>query len=175
MLEYLNSIESKIPEQCKNCHNDQQCCCINWFLDFKSQFTCTENVVAHLITINWDYNNHTVEELQKPLNKVMAKKWMVKTLLAHEQRGEILPDLGKGYHNHILVEGVNKPASQIHREVYNTVKNYVGHSRHVDVQSVKMSWLQDKKDYLTGKKFDPEKENKQNMDIIFRKEYGLQQ
>lgn len=144
-----------------------------WVKQYRERLQSKEKIVAHLITINWDSNAHTVQELQKPLNKVLSKKWLKNILLAHEQRGEILPDLGKGYHNHILVEGVDKPVSQIHREIFNSVKNYVGNSRHVDVQPVKQEWLQDKKDYLTGKKYDPEKEQKQNIDIIFRKKYGL--
>lgn len=130
-------------------------------------------VVAHLITINWNSNAFSVQELQKPLNKVLSKKWLKDILVSHEQRGEILPDMGKGYHVHILAEGVNKPVSQIHREIYNTVKDYIGNKKHLDIQTVKKEWLQDKKDYLTGKKYDASKEQKMNLDIIFRKQFGL--
>lgn len=139
----------------------------------REQFADNFKTVAYLITINWDSNAHSVSDLQKPLQKVLSKKWLKNILIAHEQRGEILPDLGKGYHVHILAEGVDKPPSQVHREIYNTVKNYVGNKRHVDIQPVKKEWLQDKKDYLTGKKFDSDKEQKCQLDIIFRKQYGL--
>lgn len=145
----------------------------DWIREQIKQLEDEEKDVAHFITINWDSNTHSVEDLQVPLTRVLSKKWMVKYLLAHEQRGEILPDLGTGYHNHILLYGCSKPTSHIHRETYDTCKKYVGNKRHIDVKPVKLAWLKDKEDYLTGKKYDPEKEQKQTMDIIFRKQYGL--
>lgn len=125
-----------------------------------------------LITINWD-PTHPVESLQPILNKVISKKWIVRYMLTHEQRGEDESEIGKGYHNHILVERVDKKLSEVHREVFNTVKNYVGHKKHVDVQQVKPEWLQDKRDYVLGLKFDSSKQDKLEIDKLFRSTYRL--
>lgn len=127
---------------------------------------------AYLVTINWD-PAHSVDSLQKVFNKVLQKKWLKNISYTHEQRGEILPHLGNGYHIHILIEDSDKTTFQVHREIYNTVKAYVGNKKHVDVQPVKPDWIQDKRDYISGKKFDPEKEDKLTLDTIFRRKYHL--
>lgn len=129
---------------------------------------------SYMITINWNSNSHSVEELQPVLAKVLSKKWINKYSLTHEQRGEILPLMGKGYHVHLLVQDVDKIPSQVHREVYNTVKDYVGNKKHVDVQLIKNCWLQDKLDYIAGKKFDSDKHQKLAIDEVFRKTYRLE-
>lgn len=127
----------------------------------------------YLVTINWDSNSHSVDSLQKPFNKILQKKWLKSISYTHEQRGETLPQLGKGYHIHLLIEDVDKTSYQVHKEIFNTVKDYVGNSKHVDVQSVKNDWLQDKRDYISGLKFDTDKEAKLNIDVHFRKQFNL--
>lgn len=141
---------------------------------WKKQLTEDEKKKHYMITINWNSNSHSVEELQPVLSKVLAKKWIKKYSLTHEQRGEILPHMGQGYHVHLLVQDCDKIPSQVHREIYNTVKDYVGNRKHVDVQLVKNSWLQDKLDYIAGKKFDHDKDQKLEIDVIFRRTYGLE-
>lgn len=144
------------------------------FVDRVSKFLHPEdNSNFYFLTLNWG-PEHSVEECQKCLFKIIQKKWIKTYYYTHEQRGEILPDLGKGYHVHLLIESkCSKPQSQVHREVYNTAKHLIGNHRHIDCRKVPQTWVNDKIDYLKGNKWDEEKDAKLQMDIIFRDKNGL--
>lgn len=125
------------------------------------------------VTINWKPGVKPEVSLRL-LQLILNKKWMPEEYyISHEQRGDTIDTIGTGYHIHILIVGINKPRSQIHREIYSTVKNYVGTRHHIDVRMIPNSWLEDKKAYLRGEKWDGDKLEKVKMDKIFRLQHSL--
>lgn len=124
------------------------------------------------VTINWKPGT-TPEHTVGLLSNVIGKKWVKKVFWSYEQRGTDEDSMGSGYHNHLLFLNVDKPKSQIQREIYNTVKNHVGNKFHVDVRMIPDSWVNDKKDYMRGDKWDDDKALKVSYDKPFRLKYGL--
>ena len=124
------------------------------------------------ITINWKPGT-TPENTHNIITNIITKKWIDEYAITWEQRGEDEDSLGTGYHNHILLINLEKPKSQIHREIYSTVKNLVGNKFHVDVRMIPASWIDDKLEYMKGNKWDPAKAKKAQMDKLFRSKYEL--
>lgn len=113
----------------------------------------------------------------KLLDNILSKKWIPQGSVhyTHEQRGATPTECGKGYHIHLLITNIRKPKSQIHRELYNTVKNFVGNPQHVDVRMIPKEWVEDKIAYINGDKWDPDKQDKVYMDKLFRTKHGITQ
>lgn len=127
---------------------------------------------SYFVTINWA-PQHEVTSLQTVLAKLLSKKWIREHYFSHEQRGETVDDMGKGYHVHLLLLNVDKSLFEVRREFFSTVKNYVGNAKHLDIQTVPYEWINDKKDYLRGVKKDSSKDLKLTIDDPFRHKYGL--
>lgn len=125
------------------------------------------------VTINWKPGT-SVDTAIRLLRNVFQKTWVDKYHYTFEQRGEHIEELGKGFHSHLLFIEVDKPKSQISREIYNTVKNYVGNKLHVDVRMIPTDWIADKLEYMRGNKWDSDKEQKTKMDVLWRQQNHLE-
>jgi len=110
----------------------------------------------------------------KLCDNIVKKTWIKKAWYTLEQRGKTSTEMGKGIHIHMLLTEHSKPKSHIHREILNTVKNYVGNSMHVKVQDYPHTFLEDKLDYIFGKKWDEEKNLSIEVDKIWRAENNLE-
>jgi len=119
------------------------------------------------VTIN-PKDSTPLQTILKLCDNIIKKTWVKKAWYTIEQRGKTSTEMGKGIHIHMLFTEHQKPRSHIHREILNTVKNYVGNSLHVKVQDYPHTFLQDKLDYILGKKWDPEKDSTLGVDKIWR-------
>lgn len=108
------------------------------------------------------------------LEKASTKAWIKTYWYNIEQRGETLETAGSGLHSHFLIISKNyKRISQVRDEFYNTFKSLIGNKKHVCVKSYPLSMLQDKIDYLEGKKWDDDKQTKIAVDNYFREKNKL--
>lgn len=122
------------------------------------------------------YEDIKIEEFQKVMEKVLKKKWMKSYLYVYEQRQSEKEKPFTGIHVHMLVKRIEIAKSDVIREVYNTCKNIVGSKQSIDVKLLKTQQDLDVRiNYLLGKKSTEEKQLKQEIDKIFRCQYGLEQ
>lgn len=125
------------------------------------------------ITIN-PKSDVKLNEFLIKLKKASTKAWIDQFYYNIEQRGETIEEAGKGLHSHFLIKAKTyKKISHARDEFYNTFKNMVGNPKHVDVKSYPLSMMQDKLDYLQGKKWDDEKQTKVAVDNYFREKNKL--
>lgn len=127
----------------------------------------------YFITFNFKPDT-SLNTIQKLISNVTRKKWMRNYYYNYEQRGESMSELGKGIHVHLIVKDLPKRMSEVCRECYNTVKNYVGNKKHVNIKLTKDEFVQDKIDYIKGIKWDSEKDLKIKFDKIFREKNNLE-
>lgn len=109
----------------------------------------------------------------KLCDNIVKKKWIDNASYSLEQRGKDSSTMGTGIHVHFLFKDIKKPVSHIHREIFNTVKNYVGNPRHVKVQTFPGRFYSDKYEYLLGNKWDEEKSSSIEVDKIWREKNNL--
>lgn len=141
-----------------------------WYDKIKAQ---ADSVPFFFVTLNFKPGTE-VEVAKKLVSNVIAKKWIGKYYYTYEQRGTSAEELGTGLHVHlVLIPNRTKHVSEVNREIYNSIKNYVGNRYHVDVKMYKSEFLSDKLDYIQGKKWDPEKDPKIKIDALFREKYFL--
>lgn len=134
---------------------------------------CAPKTQLTWVTIN-PKESTPLQTILKLCSTITNKTWIKKAWYTLEQRGKTSTDMGKGIHIHMLLSEHEKPRSHIHREILNTVKNYVGNSLHVKVQDYPHTFLQDKLDYIQGKKWDPEKDSTLGVDKVWRQTNSLE-
>lgn len=118
----------------------------------------------------------TLSQVQNFISKLLSKKWLDEWYYTIEQRGENLDELGKGIHIHFLFKRNKKP-SHTNREIYNTFKKYTDTPEQIIYNTAfkyyPKKFLNDKLDYMTGKKWDEDKLQKVIMDKEFREKNNL--
>lgn len=118
----------------------------------------------------------TLLDVQNFIGKLISKTWLSEWYYTIEQRGETLDELGKGIHIHFLFKRNIKP-SHTNREIYNTFKKYTDTPQEIIFKTAfkyyPKKFLNDKLDYMTGKKWDEDKLQKVIMDKEFRKKNNL--
>ncbi len=134
----------------------------------------TQHKSTHiLLTINVK-EGVTLETLITKINKMGKKKWLTDYLLAIEQRGETLADLGKGLHFHAIIPRTIEPA-RTRKELASTFNSVCDTS---NVHCMNIRWLTEKQLpkvilYLQGQKKDSSKSLKVQMDLIYRSSKSL--
>lgn len=122
------------------------------------------------ITVNPKPEIPFEEFKEKVLKKLMNRTIMQGAAFCFEQRAGAKPY--SGFHCHILVDKRMSP-KQMHDRVFNTVKDIVGTTKHVDLRTYPYTMRQDKLDYMQGKKWDDEKEDAISATEAWRKEIKL--
>lgn len=127
------------------------------------------------VTINPRFDVE-VDDLKEIMSKLVRKKWIEKYIYVFEQRGENANDI-KGAHIHLMLYRNGKRASQVIREISNTIKHItnINDDRIFNIRFVKEDDQNVARclNYITGKKADEDKHQKQEIDKIFREKYGL--
>ena len=95
---------------------------------------------------------------------------------SHDQGGENIEELGKGFHTHILIELTgHKKRSHIDRELKNLwKKNLDADNYHIfNIKYIDYDEQLRKQKYMLGLKSDTEKHLKQKHDILWRENNSL--
>ncbi len=129
---------------------------------------------AAFITINPEKSRlGDFNELSKRVEKCLSKHWVQEYAYCYEQRSDNADDL-YGLHAHILLTRHIKP-SHLERGVRSAFKAIVGiPDKHIDIQYKKKDWINDKLEYMLGKKTGEGKEEKVEIDKIFRETLGIE-
>lgn len=87
-----------------------------------------------------------------------------------EQRGETVADAGRGFHSHLLVAWDKKQNKYLRQFCIATFKRVIGkpNDHNINIRRIGPELVQDKLDYLNGEKWDVEKDEKLEIDKIFR-------
>lgn len=132
------------------------------------------------VTFNFNTECQNLISSSKFKDKLVSKESMEEYAYCYEQRGETLDEIGKGLHMHFLIKRNKKKPSEWTRELYSTFKNYTGFSlddfknpKYRMCCFVPKSWAKEKLAYMSGEKWDEDKNKKCEMDIIFRKNNNL--
>lgn len=128
------------------------------------------------LTVNPNTERWTIQDFLIGMTKMMSKPWIEKYLWVIEQRGETPDEAGRGFHFHAIVEKPhNKSFNHILREFKSSANRYCDTSKHSFFNVVYMGEAEKDRHitYITGRKADPAKHRKQDMDIIFRQKYGI--
>lgn len=116
-----------------------------------------------------------INDFVKTVNKSVEKTFIKKSLHVIEQRGENMEELGKGFHTHILLNKGDYRMSHLRREFARTFGKVTDTSnpQWFKVDLCKPSDLANRQNYIVGRKKDPSKWLKQDMDIPFRKKFDI--
>lgn len=126
------------------------------------------------ITVNPKEGTELTRFIDK-LNKFSIRKFIRYYYYNIEQRGESEDQLGKGIHSHILINTLLKK-SKVTQYLQESFVNFVGNVRNIhqlNIILIPQSWVEDKKEYIKGNKWDEGKESKLDMDKIFRQKNNL--
>lgn len=121
-----------------------------------------------------------LETFCKSVRKYVCKCWIDNYIYVLEQRGTNESELGKGFHCHVLLwKCDNKKSHEVIRETKNTFKNIcsVDNPSVLNIKNCKEEDIHKRKNYMLGEKsteHDPTKEEKQNMDIKWRKSVNIE-
>jgi len=127
------------------------------------------------LTINPNPNIN-LQEFISITTKLMSKPWITNYLYVYEQRGETEAEAGKGFHFHAIIEKpTNKSYAHMMRELASSANKLCDTScfHYYNVKNISEEEKERKIVYTTGRKADPSKWLKQDMDIIFRKNNKL--
>lgn len=132
------------------------------------------------ITFNFDDTKLTkfgvsnLPDLMK--TKILVKRCFQKRLYYYniEQRSEI-NDVYSGFHIHLLIDRPKKAPSHLKRELFQTLKGYLGNPKHIDIRYYNgCDVFREKLQYLQGIKNDDSKFAKTINDQLFRKKFQFQ-
>lgn len=116
----------------------------------------------------------------KSIKKYLSKVWIDNYIYVLEQRGTNMEELGRGFHSHILLWKCDgKKSHEVIRETKNTFKNIcsVDNPSVLNIKNCKEEDIDKRKNYMLGDKsieHDPSKQVKQEMDIIWRQNIGIE-
>lgn len=121
-------------------------------------------------------SNISLFSFLKIIDKFIKRKYILDYLYVLEQRGESLEELGKGFHLHMIIKKkesksfntLTKDAGMVFNPMCDT-SNY----HFFNTQYIKECDMEKRRNYIIGRKADPKKHLKQDMDIIWRKENNI--
>lgn len=117
------------------------------------------------------------------LNDFIAKvhtiknlSWIKKMHYVFEQRGDSKETKGKGFHSHILLEDYDNEFGKIKSQMKRMFQGFCNqpYENTINVYQKKREWLEDKLDYIKGKKLDEEKPEKVIIDKEWRQDKQLE-
>lgn len=123
----------------------------------------------YFVTINPDETKIKFQHFKALIEKLVSRAMFVNPLYAFEQRGKTIEEIGKGFHCHIISDKSSKLSpAQVRKNIYSSLKNYVGNIKHIDVRVYKGTFKQEKIDYIKGIKWDDEKDASVRLNPIWR-------
>jgi len=129
----------------------------------------------YFITIN-PKEDVKFEEFKEAVLSVWNWCWIEKMYVAFEQRGSTAETRGYLPHAHILIEQCNNEWGKIQSQFKAKFRDkFCGmpYENTINVKSKAREWLNDKLEYITGKKTDATKPEKQEQDKFWREDLEI--
>lgn len=118
----------------------------------------------------------TIQDLHLGIENLKYKKYPQTMTWVFEQRGETEETAGVGIHFHMLLElNTDSRYDSIKRSIHTIFDKLCGNPLCVCIKPCYERWVQDKHDYLDGKKWDEEKDDKIMIDKLWRRKIGIQE
>lgn len=126
------------------------------------------------ITVNTKPEIDLVQFCER-LSKFATRKFIRYYYYNLEQRGETLDEVGKGVHSHLLINTLltKSKVTQYLREGFVKFVGNVSNIHQLNVLPIPQAWVEDKKQYINGVKWDDTKTLKINIDKLFRENNNL--
>lgn len=121
---------------------------------------------AFFVTVN-PSSDVDVATFTSAVHKYVEQKHVVAAEYVFEQRGSTETEAGQGMHVHALVTTSTNTADFKKRTQAKFVK-LCGNEKHVHISSVRPAWMEDKREYMRGKKTGEGKDVKVEIDKIWR-------
>lgn len=109
-----------------------------------------------------------VEPLLKKIQKLAKKRSIEGTMYCIEWNKNQEP------HCHILVHQLQCSDTDFRKNTKNTFKNLVDNTRCINIRGVPEDWIEEKKEYIRGEKWDTEKDEMIEYDRYKREQLGLE-
>lgn len=126
------------------------------------------------ITINPKEQDLIIQVLEAKIEKMVQKKNVASAMWTFEQRGESEEEMGKGVHTHILLKNEGSRDDNFRRQIKVMFEGLCGSQLHIQIKKIPERWVDDKKEYLRGNKWDDQKDLKVEVDKIWREKFQLQ-
>lgn len=118
----------------------------------------------------------TLKALKEQVQQVCSKRCFKYGYYTFEQRGKTLKDMGKGVHCHLAMVRLHhfKPAPIRQAITKKLLKaDIIGNAMAFDLRPYPMSWLKEKLEYMSGTKWDEEKDDAVEINKKWRVQNGL--
>lgn len=132
-----------------------------------------------LVTINCK-EGEWIEVFTK-LKHISSWIWLKDALISVEQRGDTEATCGHLPHFHILIKSYDIECprqsgakGKCWKRFWDKFGSHCGNEKSIWINRVEHKFKDDKINYLTGKKIDSDKLEKQKIDKFFRKKYGIE-
>jgi len=109
----------------------------------------------------------TLEELKSKVEKYINRRMVCGSMYSFEWTKE------KQVHVHLIVHQIESSDRDFRKNTKNTFKNLVGNLTCIDVRAIPEDWLDDKKAYIMGEKWDDDKQEMIEYDKQKRIDEGL--
>lgn len=142
----------------------------------RTQAAKAHNNLYLFVTIN-PKPSVKLNEFKDAVKRLVGRQLFTAFAYAFEQRATAPEEAGKGFHVHILMRrNLNYKPCKIKSNMCNTMKNIcdVNDNRVFNIQWIGEEFARDKLQYITGGKTGDGKDQKQNIDVIFRKNEDLE-
>lgn len=173
-MDFYSIIEAK-SKHMRECHE--------FSLEVEALIERTEKDILNKKFMKVDYYFITVnpkpdiklDVFLKHINNFIKRKPVINYYYTIEQRGESEAECGKGFHSHILVYWDQKMSKKVRQYAGESFKRVIGANNNhiININKIPKEYLQDKLDYMNGLKWDPEKDLKLKIDILFREKNNL--
>jgi len=130
------------------------------------------------VTVNpQDFGEGTPVALAPAVEDLCRKKFVQAARWTYEQRGETEETRGTGVHVHLLLylKENRGRLDSVKRSIKSVFQHLCGNPKHIDIRTVPDGRINDKIDYLAGKKWDEEKDGKIEQDKLWRESINLQE
>lgn len=131
---------------------------------------CPPKIYACFVTVSFR-SGITPIDVCAALVKYKAKNYISSCEVYHEQRGEVIAEMGVGYHVHIILQ-TTRSVAKVHilRDAYSTFKAFVDGENFIDYR--KITTMDGLRSYVDGNKSD-DKMPRVLIDRLFRQKYGV--
>jgi len=143
-------------------------------IEYRQSISQKTKVDYYFITVN-PKPDTDINIFIKLLGNFTKRKPVQNFIYTIEQRGETEAECGKGFHSHILLSWDSAMSKKVRQYAGETFKRIIGSNNNniININRIPKEFWEDKVDYMSGKKWDIEKETKLKYDKIFRKKNNL--
>lgn len=128
------------------------------------------------ITINPDPKfKVSVKSMYDKCMKIFKSKNVSNYLMVLEQRGKSVSEVGNGLHTHFIIQHKYRKYCELRKHLHRIFGDVIGNDKHIWIQCCKtINDVNKRKKYMLGEKEGHDKQIKQQWDVVFRLDKGVE-